>query len=184
MLNAHIRDNVRREQHRPASLKRFSFITNVQLKTGGLRAGFSPCREPRAAREKSLTHMIRMSEVKNSIAEHDHQFLMLSIESARQRMVSGFDDPAISDPLPELGLRRPELFAVPADDESCLLPLLTLLFDGPHILHTPSVLKTIRPSPDIPSSKKSFLRENNQAVPPRGKPPIAEAASGFHYELE
>lgn len=36
-------------------------------------------------------------------------------ELARERLLSGFTQDAASDPLPELSLRRPELFAVLTD---------------------------------------------------------------------
>jgi hypothetical protein len=75
-----------------------------------------------------------MCEIENGVAEHDHQLFVLALEGARQGVISGFDDRALSDPLPELRLRSPELFSVTADDESRLFALLTLFFDGPRTL--------------------------------------------------
>lgn len=40
---------------------------------------------------------------------------MLALESAGQRVILSLNDDAVSDPLPELCLRRPELLAVAAD---------------------------------------------------------------------
>lgn len=53
---------------------------------------------------------------------------MFAHEAARQRIVLLFRDDAFSDPLPELRLRGPELFAVAADDERGLLSLLAFIF--------------------------------------------------------
>lgn len=43
-------------------------------------------------------------------------------------MILGFNDDALSGPLPELGLGRPKLFGVTTDYESCMLPPLSLFF--------------------------------------------------------
>jgi len=53
---------------------------------------------------------------------------MLSFECSCQRMIVGFCDRAISDPLPELRLRRPKLLSITANNQGC--SLLYLLFPG------------------------------------------------------
>lgn len=53
---------------------------------------------------------------------------MVAHECAGERVVVRLDDDAFPDPLPELRLRRPELFHVPAHDErGAFLLLLSFL---------------------------------------------------------
>lgn len=71
--------------------------------------------------------MDRMSEIEYRIAEYDHEFLVFADEGPGQRTVGGLHNDAISDPLPELRLRCPELLAVPANNASSfLLPFFLL----------------------------------------------------------
>ena len=56
-----------------------------------------------------------MSQVEDRVAEHHHHFLVLSAKSTRKRLVMGFENPSLPDPLPELSLRGPELLLVAAD---------------------------------------------------------------------
>lgn len=72
--------------------------------------------------------MDRMSEIKNRVTKHDHQFFVFAHESAGQRAVIGLCNNAVSHPLPKLCLRGPELFAVSTNDaRGFLLLLLRLL---------------------------------------------------------
>lgn len=78
-----------------------------------------------------------MGEIKYRVAEKYHQFFMLPMKSPGQRLVSCFDHDAIPYPLPELGLRGPELSPITAHHESGLALLLFLLvffFLDAHIL--------------------------------------------------
>lgn len=62
---------------------------------------------------------------------------MLSVKSSGQWLVSCFYHDAIPHPLPELGLRGPELSPVAADNEgrlALLLFLLVFVFFDDHIL--------------------------------------------------
>lgn len=53
---------------------------------------------------------------------------MLAHEHAGERTILRLDDDALSRPLPELGLGRPELFGVTTDYQGSVLPFLFLLF--------------------------------------------------------
>ena len=68
-----------------------------------------------------------MSQVEDGVAEHYHHFLILSSKSTRKRLVLGLENPSLSDPLPELCLRGPELLLIPADHKCSLLFLFFLI---------------------------------------------------------
>ena len=53
---------------------------------------------------------------------------MLAHEHAGEWAIMRLDDDALSRPLPELGLSRPELFGVTTDYQGSVLPFLFLLF--------------------------------------------------------
>lgn len=72
--------------------------------------------------------MIWVGEIEYCVAQHNQYLFVLANEHTRERTILGFDDDALSGPLPELGLGRPELFGVATDYESCMLPLLILFF--------------------------------------------------------
>lgn len=57
---------------------------------------------------------------------------MFTLECARQRLLPGLDHNSLSDPLPELSLRGPELFTVAANDQRRFLSFLALLFLRSH----------------------------------------------------
>ncbi|MCU1265070.1 MAG: hypothetical protein JWM21_1388 [Acidobacteria bacterium] len=69
---------------------------------------------------------------------------MLAVKSAGQRLIACLYDNAVPDPLPELGLRGPELAPVTADDERRLpflfLLLVLVLFDV--FLHVLSIVRS------------------------------------------
>src|SRR5689334_23011940 len=81
--------------------------------------------------------MVRAREVQNRVAQEHHKLLVLAVELAGQWLVASLYDDALANPLPELRLRRPELFPVAADHERGLLSLLTLLFRRPQNLLPP-----------------------------------------------
>jgi hypothetical protein len=49
-------------------------------------------------------------------------------EHASERLILDLDDYALSGPLPELCLSRPEWLGVLTHNEGCVLPLLSLFF--------------------------------------------------------
>ena len=56
---------------------------------------------------------------------------MLARKKTCQRVIVRLDHDSLSDPLPELRLRRPKLFHVAADDErGLLLPLFSFFLGG------------------------------------------------------
>ncbi len=72
-----------------------------------------------------------MSKIEHGIAQDDHQFFVLALERACQRLILRFHDDAFPDPLPELRLRCPELLAVAADHQRrAFLFFLLFLFDA------------------------------------------------------
>src|SRR5437764_15491131 len=79
-------------------------------------------------REQSLAHVIGMGEIKHSVTDQHHQLVVFATKCARERLVLSLHNYAFSDPLPELFLRGPELFAVATNDQRCLLFLLLLFF--------------------------------------------------------
>ena len=72
-----------------------------------------------------------MGKIEHGVAHDHHQLFILAPKRACERALSGLDDDAISDPLPELRLRRPELLAVTADDQGGAF-LFLLLFLRAH----------------------------------------------------
>ena len=68
-----------------------------------------------------------MSQVEDSIAQHNHQFLMLTSKDTSERVVLRFFQAAFPGPLPELCLRGPELLAVAANDQCRFFLLLLFL---------------------------------------------------------
>jgi len=66
-----------------------------------------------------------MSQVQDRIAQDDQQFFVLPCKNSSKRGISGLYNYLVSDPLPKLGLGRPELFTVAANDQS--RPLLFFL---------------------------------------------------------
>ena len=58
------------------------------------------------------------------MAQQHHQLFVFSLKQPGKRLVAGLCNDTLPYPLPELCLRRPELFAVAAHYERCLLPLL------------------------------------------------------------
>ena len=85
-------------------------------------------RQPNSPRQKRLAHVIRMGEIEHGIADQHHQLVMFATKCARERLVLSFHDYAFSDPLPELLLGGPELFAVTTNDQRRLLFLFFLFF--------------------------------------------------------
>ena len=53
---------------------------------------------------------------------------MLAPEETRERLFARLNDDAVTHPLPELRLRRPKLFSIPANHQrGFLLPLLLVV---------------------------------------------------------
>ena len=77
--------------------------------------------------------MIRISEIKDCIAQHNEQFFIFANEHTSEWLVPRFGNDACSYPLPELGLRCPELLGVAANYQ-CGVPAF-LLFDLPLLTH-------------------------------------------------
>ena len=89
--------------------------------------------EAPATRHESLANMIGVSKIQHGITQYNHQLLVLSSELASQRTISRLCHYTLSDPLPELGLRGPELLAIAADHKRSLLLFLFLnLLFGVH----------------------------------------------------
>ncbi len=83
--------------------------------------------------------MIGIREIKDCIAQHNEQLFMFAYEHASEWLVLGLNDDARSYPLPELGLRCPELPGVAANYQCGVLALLLfklLLFT--HQYHFPN----------------------------------------------
>ena len=74
----------------------------------------------------SFAKMVRASEIKDSIAQHDEGLFVLAREDARQGSVARFDYDPFPRPLPELRLRSPELLAITTDNQRSALLLLCL----------------------------------------------------------
>src|SRR5712691_4566298 len=87
-------------------------------------------RETNSPREKRLAHVIGMGEIKHSITDQHHQLVMFATKCARERLVLSLHNYAFPDPLPELLLRGPKLFAIATNDQRRLLFLLLLFFLG------------------------------------------------------
>ena len=106
-----------------------------------------------------------MSQVEDGVAEHYHHLLVLSEKSTRKRLVLGFENSSLPDPLPELCLRGPELFLVPADHKCGLLFLFFLIcaqFD-PHSLGNTSTLELINLSLQRRRDKQSYTTPEGEA---------------------
>lgn len=58
--------------------------------------------------------MIGALNIKHGVADHNIIFFVLTNELTAKRAIAYFEDDAFADPLPELGLRCPILFAVMA----------------------------------------------------------------------
>jgi hypothetical protein len=72
--------------------------------------------------------MIWIREIKYGVAQNHQQLFVFAYKYTSEWMILSFDNHALSGPLPELGLGRPELLGVAADNESCVFPLLFLFF--------------------------------------------------------
>ena len=72
--------------------------------------------------------MILVRKVENGVAQYNHQLFMFVYEDSGKRLILNLDDDAISRPLPKLRLSCPEWFRVMADNQGCVLPLLSPLF--------------------------------------------------------
>lgn len=55
-----------------------------------------------------------MGEIQHCVTDHDRGLFVLAHKAASQRLVRYLLDCPFPDPLPELRLRRPELFSVNA----------------------------------------------------------------------
>jgi len=89
---------------------------------------FSLSCETNPPRQKGLAHVIGMGEIKHRVADQHHQLVVFATKCARERLVLSLHNYAFSDPLPELLLRGPELFAVATDDQRRLLFLFLFFF--------------------------------------------------------
>src|SRR5438132_12100512 len=85
-------------------------------------------RQTNPPRQQRLAHVIGMREVKHSVTDQYHQLVMFATKCARERLVLSFHDYAFSDPLPELLLGGPELFAVTTHDQRCIVFLFFVFF--------------------------------------------------------
>lgn len=83
--------------------------------------------------EQRFAHVVGMRQVEHRITDQDHQLFMISSKRTGKRMVTGFFNYAFSKPLPELLLRSPEFFSIPADHyrRFLLLFFLFLIFGHP-----------------------------------------------------
>ena len=72
--------------------------------------------------------MIWVGEIEYCVAQDDQKLFVLVHEYASERSILGLNNDALSRPLPELGLSRPEWFGVLAHNEGCVLPLLSIFF--------------------------------------------------------
>src|SRR2546430_15031067 len=69
-----------------------------------------------------------MGEIEHCIADQHHQLVMFATKCARERLVLGLHNYPLPDPLPELLLSGPELFAIATNDQRRFLFLLLLFF--------------------------------------------------------
>jgi hypothetical protein len=74
-----------------------------------------------------LAQVVRVGQVEDSVAQQNHQFLILTSKSTRERVVLCFYEATFPGPLPELSLRRPKLLAVAANHQRRFLFLLLFL---------------------------------------------------------
>jgi len=61
--------------------------------------------------------VIWVDKIDDGVAQEHQQFLALSIEQSGEGMITGLLEDAFPEPLPELRLRGPKLFAVATDDQ-------------------------------------------------------------------
>jgi hypothetical protein len=69
-----------------------------------------------------------MGQVEDSVTQHNHQFLMLTSKSTRERVILCFYEATFPGPLPELCLRGPKLLAIAANHQRRFLFLFLFLF--------------------------------------------------------
>ena len=124
--------------------------------------------------------MIGVRKVQNCIAQQNHQFLVLAVEGASQRLVSSLNNDAISDPLPKLSLGCPKLSPVTTDDQrgfALLLLFLVFYFFDCHIVS--NTLVPLRGN----SNRRRTRFDRNEAThsTPKGSL-MCKAASGFQRE--
>src|SRR5690349_19929509 len=79
-----------------------------------------------STRHHRFAQVIRMGKIQYAITQNHHQCLVLANKGTGQGLITGLNNDPLSTPLPELTLRRPELFATAADDQCGIL--LTALF--------------------------------------------------------
>lgn len=72
--------------------------------------------------------MIRVGEIEDCVVQQNQKLFVLVNEHASERLILDLDDDTFSRPLPELSLSRPKWLGVSTDDESRVLPLLSLFF--------------------------------------------------------
>ena len=118
-----------------------------------------------------------MREIKYRVTQKDQQLLVLPVKRTCKWLVAGFYHDAIPDPLPELGLRRPELSPVTTDHQrglALLLFLLVLVFPGVHIL--PNTRVTLH-GISCRRRKQVDVQEATHSTPKGSL--MCKAASGF-----
>lgn len=81
--------------------------TAAPVKPSSLSANHPPCAQ-------RFTQMVRRRKIEHGMRREDHHLFVLAEEDPGERIVRHFGDDTISDPLPELRLRSPELFTVTA----------------------------------------------------------------------
>jgi hypothetical protein len=121
--------------------------------------------------------MIRMGQVQHSIADQHHQLSVLAKKRARKRAIVGFDDHAVSDPLPELLLGGPEFLAIAANNQRRFLLFLFLFFLS-HSIRTvtlPAFLTVGLLTPETPNTLSPYAcsslnLDSKTRSDPEGKP--------------
>lgn len=157
------------------------FISLAFVRAGNAaRIRSSPAGHSDPARGQRFAQVIRMGQVENRVADQHQQLFMLAVESSSQRLLARLDHDALSDPLPELSLRRPELFAVAANHERRFLPLFSLCFLRPHLI---PALQSGASTPPPAHGHLNKARTGDHAVPPFGGSLSSEAASIFQVWL-
>jgi hypothetical protein len=79
--------------------------------------------------------VLRAGVIEHDMANHDEQLFSLPAKPSGERVLAYNIDKAFAHPLPELLLRRPELFLIYADDSSSLLSRLPSSFDLSVVVH-------------------------------------------------
>lgn len=120
-----------------------------------------------------FSQVIWSGQIEHHVTHQNHQFFILPQEQSGQRIILGLDDDAISNPLPELGLRGPKLLPVPAYDKCISFPGLFLRFQlvlfSVFSIHHDLIFFTHLPLACLLSAYDCGLKQGGT---PQGKPRI------------